>query len=110
MTWQETLDEVFPEGLSVTQVEDVPENVSDSYQFLTPRLIVTEENGDTAEVTCNAFEFEKDTSFTLVKLEDFAPGTWLALTPDTQPNFILSTNIDEKVLRRLKQAREEWYG
>jgi hypothetical protein len=110
VSWQETLDRLFPDGASVTQLEDVPQDIEGSTQFLTPKLIVTDEEDDWADVTCNAFDFEKDISFTITKLEVVSPGVSLAITPGEEPDFLLSDNFEGPVRDALRTARKEWYS
>lgn len=110
MSWQQTFDRLFPDGASVTQLEDVPQDQEGSVQFLTPKLVVTDEEDEWAEVTCNAYDFEKDVSFTVTTLEVVTPGVSLAITADDAPNFLLSDNFGPEVRAALQQARKEWYS
>jgi hypothetical protein len=108
--WQSFFDAEYPSGVSVTAVEDVPEYVGqDDAQFLTPRLVVVSEDELHPTVRLQIFEFEKDVTFKIEKLEDFAPGVKLVHTASGL-SYLLSSNIDPKVARRLVKARKDWYG
>lgn len=110
MTWQEKLDEMFPDGVMVTAVMDVPEHTQDSPTFLTPKLNVIEEDLEHPTIHLNILEFEKDVTFIIEKLEEFSPGVWLVHSRKPQHDFLLSNNFGPSVRDALKKARKEWYG
>lgn len=109
MTWQEKLDGLFPSGLRVTEIEDVPEGVGmlddESPTFLTPHLKVLKEEDGVATVRLFIYEFSKDLTFELEKLEEQSPGVWLATTKGTRRDFLFSTNLPQETLDALLQAR-----
>lgn len=109
--WQQKLDDTFPFGGAMTQIEDVPEGVGhdDSPQFLTPRLVVAED-GENPTITVGVADFDKELSFTLTGMEETSPGTWLLSTPEGEPDFLLSTNLDPEIRNSLRNTRREWYG
>lgn len=111
MSWQEKLDEMFPYGGSLTQIQDVPESVDadDNVTFLTPRLLAPEEE-DEPTVTAFVVEFQKEVSFVLTGVEETSPGVHLLSTPEGQPDWLLSTNLDQEVKNALRNTRREWYG
>jgi hypothetical protein len=109
MSWQEKLDGLFPSGLRVTQIEDVPEGVGqdddESPTFLTPHLQVLHEEDGIASIRFFIFEFEKDVFLELESLEETSPGVYLAHTKGARPDFLFSTNLSQETFDALKAAR-----
>lgn len=110
MSWQEKLDGLFPSGLKIVQIDDVIEGVGqdddDSVSFHVPQLMVLEENKDgSALVRGFLYEFPKDLTFTIVKLEEVSPGTQLATTPEGEKDYLLSSNLPKALEKALKEAR-----
>lgn len=111
MSWQEKLDGLFPSGLKVVQIDDVLEGVGqdfdDSVSFLTPQITVLEETEDGgAMVQIFVYEFFKDVIFTITSLEELSEGTYVAHTPDSDKDYLLTSNLPKAVLAQLQKAKE----
>jgi hypothetical protein len=110
MSWQEKLDGLFPSGVKIVQIDDVPEGVDqdgdESVSFHVPKLTVLEENEDgSAVVRGFIYEFPKDVTFTIKSLNEVSPGTYLAETTSKQKDYLLSSNLPKGLEKALKEAQ-----
>lgn len=114
--WQDYLDGLFPNGVKVTMIEDVVEDMSDSISILTPGLDVMNVEGDAVDILCFPTAFELDIRFRILRMEPYGKG-WLIHTPKEDPypsrDYFLSTNFDTATgaaLRRLRVDNNAYFG
>ena len=111
MSWQEKLDQMFPDGLLVTFVEqgNPPGFAEDAPTYFAARLDVVEE-GEQPMVRFMLLDYSRDYTFRFTRLEEFtAPGVWVAYTRDPAPDLMLSRNLGPETKKRLQEARAKMY-
>lgn len=110
--WQGVFDAWFPNGANVTQVEDVPEGVSededDSVHFLTPRIRVLSMIEDFPKLRIPS-TISKEVEVLAKTIESGFGGVLITQPPGPyRPQFILTTNFGPGAAAMLKVCADLW--
>jgi hypothetical protein len=108
MSWQKKLDELFPSGMRVTQIEDVLEGLGTegdtSPSFHVPQLKVIEEQNGQVTVQGFVYEFPKDVIIVFTDLEKVSDTSYVAKAVEGR-DYLLSSDLPSAIAKALKEAR-----